>query len=93
MIPSEAVQAGTAGLVCLCRESRSNCRAASSQVGQTVYGKVIIEKGITAGETVVTDGQSRLYPGAKIDTSESSPDRFNGEIACTSHGFLSNVRS
>ena len=33
-------------------------------------GKVIIEKGVTAGETVVTDGQSRLYPGATIQPSQ-----------------------
>ena len=35
-------------------------------VGQTVAGKVIVEKGVAAGETIVTDGQSRLFPGAKI---------------------------
>ena len=37
-------------------------------VGQTISGKVILEKGVAAGETVVTDGQSRLFPGAKIST-------------------------
>jgi multidrug efflux system membrane fusion protein len=37
-------------------------------VGQTVAGKAVIEKGVAAGETIVTDGQSRLFPGAKIST-------------------------
>jgi multidrug efflux system membrane fusion protein len=35
-------------------------------VGQTHAGKVVVEKGIAAGESVVTDGQLRLFPGAKI---------------------------
>ena len=37
-------------------------------LGSLYEGKVIIDKGVAAGETVVTDGQSRLFPGAKIAT-------------------------
>jgi len=36
--------------------------------GQTAHGKTIIENGLADGEVVVTDGQSRLYPGATIVT-------------------------
>jgi multidrug efflux system membrane fusion protein len=35
-------------------------------VGRDHGKKVIIEKGLAAGETVVTDGQLRLFPGAPI---------------------------
>jgi multidrug efflux system membrane fusion protein len=35
-------------------------------VGATIGNKVTIEKGVSAGETVVTDGQLRLFPGARI---------------------------
>jgi multidrug efflux system membrane fusion protein len=35
-------------------------------VGSTVSGKAIIEKGVAPGETVVTDGQLLLFPGARI---------------------------
>jgi multidrug efflux system membrane fusion protein len=32
-----------------------------------VENETIIEKGVTPGETVVTDGQLRLLPGAKVE--------------------------
>jgi len=35
-------------------------------VGRTVERKVIINKGVAPGETVVTDGQMMLFPGAHI---------------------------
>ena len=34
--------------------------------GISANGKTVIESGISAGETVVTDGQLRLIPGAKV---------------------------
>ena len=34
-------------------------------VGRAFGKKLVIEKGIAAGETVVTDGQLRLFPGAR----------------------------
>jgi multidrug efflux system membrane fusion protein len=36
------------------------------KVGPTLERKVIIETGVAPGETVVTDGQLRLFPGARI---------------------------
>jgi hypothetical protein len=30
----------------------------------------MVQKGLVAGETIVTDGQSRLFPGAKIVTAK-----------------------
>ena len=33
-------------------------------VGRTVGRKAVIAKGVAPGETVVTDGQLRLFPGA-----------------------------
>ena len=34
--------------------------------GRTFDGKIVIDKGVAPGDTVVTDGQMRLFPGAKI---------------------------
>jgi len=36
-------------------------------VGSIIGRKVIVEKGVAPGETVVTDGQLRLFPGARIE--------------------------
>ena len=35
-------------------------------VGQTVDNQIVVQSGISPGETVVTDGQLRLFPGARI---------------------------
>ena len=34
---------------------------------RTIAGAAVIEQGLQAGETVVTDGQLRLVPGARVD--------------------------
>ena len=71
VIPSEAIQAGQQGSFVYVVKSDQTVEARPVAVGQTAAGKVIVEKGVTAGETVVTDGQSRLFPGAKIVTSSA----------------------
>ena len=35
-------------------------------VGDSLEGETVIKSGVKAGETVVTDGQLRLIPGAKV---------------------------
>jgi multidrug efflux system membrane fusion protein len=48
-------------------------------VGRTVDGDAVIQKGLQIEEKVVTDGQLRLYPGAKVEikNSNSSPATRN----------------
>ena len=36
------------------------------QVGETVDERAVITSGVAAGETVVTEGQLRVIPGAKV---------------------------
>jgi multidrug efflux system membrane fusion protein len=68
VVPSEAVQAGQQGSFVYVVKEDQSVEPRPVIVGQTVAGKAVIEKGVTAGETIVTDGQSRLFPGAKIST-------------------------
>ena len=68
VIPSEAVQVGQQGSFVYAVKADQTVEPRPISVGQTISGKVIIEKGVTVGETIVTDGQSRLFPGAKIST-------------------------
>jgi multidrug efflux system membrane fusion protein len=35
-------------------------------VGRSLNSETVIDKGLQAGEKVVTDGQLRLVPGAKV---------------------------
>jgi multidrug efflux system membrane fusion protein len=41
------------------------------EVADTVGGKAVIVKGLEAGDRVVTDGQYRLTPGARIVEKQS----------------------
>jgi multidrug efflux system membrane fusion protein len=41
-------------------------------VRRTVEGRAVIDKGVEAGETVVTDGQLRLAPGVKVEVRSAS---------------------
>lgn len=66
IVPSEAVQAGLKGQMVYVVKQDQSVEPRIVTVGQTVGRNVVIEKGIAAGETVVTDGQLRLFPGAHV---------------------------
>ena len=70
VIPAEAVQAGQQGSFVYVVKSDETVEPRPLAIGQTVGGKVMVQKGLVAGETIVTDGQSRLFPGAKIVTAK-----------------------
>jgi multidrug efflux system membrane fusion protein len=65
-VPSEAVQPGQQGQMVYVVKTDGTVEPRPVQVGATVGRKVVIEKGVAPGETVVTDGQLTLYPGAHI---------------------------
>jgi membrane fusion protein, multidrug efflux system len=68
ILPAEAIQVGQQGSFVYVVKADQSVEPRPVHVGQTISGKVIVEKGVAAGDTVVTDGQSRLFPGAKIST-------------------------
>jgi len=39
---------------------------------RTVDGETVIAKGLSPGETVVTEGQLRLVPGTKVEEKQNS---------------------
>jgi hypothetical protein len=41
-------------------------------VGRTIDTETVIQKGLHVDEKVVTDGQLRLYPGAKVEIKTSN---------------------
>ena len=66
VVPAEAVQNGQQGsFVYVVRPDRS-VEPRPVTPGLTIQGKTVIEKGVAAGDTVVTDGHLRLFPGAHI---------------------------
>jgi multidrug efflux system membrane fusion protein len=66
VIPAEAVQAGQQGQFVYVVKPDNHVENRMVTVGRAFGRKVVIEKGVAPGETVVTDGQLRLFPGAQI---------------------------
>ena len=66
VVPAEAVQTGQVGTyVFMVKDGKATIKSVT--VGRTTEGGVIIAKGLEPGEEVVTDGHSRLTPGALVD--------------------------
>lgn len=66
VVPSEAVQAGQRGSYIYVVKPDKTVESRDVTLGQTVGRKAVVQKGVAAGETVVTDGQLRLVPGARV---------------------------
>ncbi len=66
VVPSEAVQDGQRGQFIFVVKSDQTVESRPVTVSRTIGRKSVISKGVAPGETVVTDGQLRLFPGAKI---------------------------
>ncbi len=67
VIPSQAVQNGQKGPFVYIAKDDKTVEMRMVQLGPPSGAIQVIRDGIKAGETVVTDGQLRLVPGAKIE--------------------------
>jgi len=79
VIPSESVQVGQQGSFVYAVKADKTVEPRPVVVGAISGGKVIVEKGINPGDTVVTDGQSRLFPGATIMPAAPSQPQTQGK--------------
>jgi len=64
--PTAAVQMGQQGSYVFVVKSDLTVESRSVTPGLRLNDETVIDKGLSAGETVVTDGQLRLFPGAKV---------------------------
>jgi membrane fusion protein, multidrug efflux system len=67
VVPSQAVQTGQKGTYVFVVKADSTVEARVVKVGRRLPREVTIEDGVKAGERIVTDGQLRLVPGARVD--------------------------
>lgn len=66
VVPSQAIQTGQQGqYIFVVKGDTVELRQVNT--GPAFEGVTVIEKGVAAGEQVITDGQMRLVPGAKIE--------------------------
>jgi multidrug efflux system membrane fusion protein len=67
VIPTPAVQTGQQGQFVFVVKDDKTVEMRPVTVARTVDRWAVIEKGVQPGEIVVTDGQLRLVPGAKVE--------------------------
>jgi multidrug efflux system membrane fusion protein len=67
VIPSQTIQTGQEGQYVFVVKPDLTVESRPVVAGRTSDGETVIQKGLNADEKVVTDGQLRLYPGAKVE--------------------------
>ena len=67
VVPADAVQTGQVGSYVFVVDSAEKAQIRLVTVRRLMNGSAIIAKGVTPGDRVITDGQSRLTPGAEVE--------------------------
>jgi len=65
-VPNQAIQTGQSGRYAFVVNSEQKVELRSVVVNRTTNGEAIVDRGLSPGETVVTDGQLLLTPGARV---------------------------
>ena len=73
LVPTTAVQTGQDGQFVFVVAADRTAVVRPVTAGVVVGDKTVIEAGIDVGTTVVTDGQSRLTPNAKVEITAPAP--------------------
>ena len=73
VVPSQAIQTGQQGAYVFVVKPDLTVEARPIAVGRALDGETVVQKGLTAGERVVTEGQVRLVPGAKVQIKTVAP--------------------
>jgi multidrug efflux system membrane fusion protein len=67
VVPAQAVQAGQRGPFVFVVKPDLTVESRPVKPGRRVAGALTLEEGLNGGERVVTDGQLRLVPGARVE--------------------------
>jgi len=71
-IPAQAVMTGQMGSFVFVVNADGSASTRPIAVGRAVNDDVVVDSGLVAGQTVVTDGQLRLIPGARVELKDAS---------------------
>jgi multidrug efflux system membrane fusion protein len=71
-IPAQAVMTGQAGSFVYVVNADRSASTRAIAVGRAVNDDVVVDSGLVAGQQVVTDGQLRLIPGARVELKDTS---------------------
>ena len=73
VVPTVAVQPGQQGTFVFVVKPDLTVESRQVKVGRRLPREVVIDEGLRAGERIVTDGQLRLTPGARIEIKPPRP--------------------
>jgi multidrug efflux system membrane fusion protein len=74
VVPAQAITAGQQGAFVYVVQADGTVAPRPVASSRSVEGLAVIDKGLEPGETVVTDGQVRLVPGAKVQIKNNLSD-------------------
>jgi multidrug efflux system membrane fusion protein len=75
VIPSQAIQNGQQGtFVYVIKDDNTVEARLVTTIEAQQAGQLIVQKGLTAGERIVTDGQLRLVPGSKVQIKQAAAE-------------------
>jgi multidrug efflux system membrane fusion protein len=74
VVPAQAITAGQQGPFVYVVQPDGTVAARPVSSSRTVDGLAVVDKGLEAGEAVVTDGQVRLVPGSKVQIKNNLSD-------------------
>jgi multidrug efflux system membrane fusion protein len=67
VVPSQAVQAGQQGPFVFVVKPDLTVESRPIKIGRRLARDLVVEEGLKPGERIVTDGQLRLTPGARVE--------------------------
>jgi multidrug efflux system membrane fusion protein len=70
VVPSESVQTGQGGQFVYVVRSDYTVESRPVVINRNLGNETVVEKGLQAGEKVVTNGQLRLVPGTKVEVKD-----------------------
>ncbi len=86
LVPNVAVQQGPQGPYVFVPDGRGKAKQVTLTVGRTTPIYTVVSAGLAAGDTVVVDGQSRLFPGAAMKVARAIDARQTAQIAALGGG-------
>jgi len=78
VVPSQAVQTSQQGQFIYVVKADQTVEMRKIVLDRTIGDEAVIASGLGAGETVITDGQLRVTPGAKVQITANSSGNSNG---------------
>jgi len=75
VVPSQAIQSGQSGSYAFVVKQDQTAELRLVSVSRSTNGETVIEKGLSPGETVVTDGQLLLTSGARVSIKDQNSGR------------------